>query len=50
MTSISAAPQVTRKRSDAFKAGDYDHYLRHLALSLETATRCMKDGAESWIW
>ncbi len=42
--------QVNRKKADAFKPGQNDHYLRHLAFTLETACRSMQNGQESWIW
>jgi hypothetical protein len=41
---------ITRKKSDAFKAGEHDHYMRHLAFTLETSCRQMQRGAESWVW
>ncbi|KAG2451489.1 hypothetical protein HYH02_004087 [Chlamydomonas schloesseri] len=41
---------VTRKRSDAFQAGEYTSYLRYLVFTLETGVRAMKDGQDKWVW
>ena len=40
--------QVTRKRSDAFQAGEFTSYLRYLVFTLETGVRAMKDGQDKW--
>ncbi|KXZ55859.1 hypothetical protein GPECTOR_2g1410 [Gonium pectorale] len=41
---------VTRKRSDAFQAGEHPAYLRFLVFTLETGVRSMRDGQEKWVW
>ncbi|EFJ50825.1 hypothetical protein VOLCADRAFT_88143 [Volvox carteri f. nagariensis] len=41
---------VTRKRSDAFQAGEHSAYLRFLVFTLETCVRAMKGGQEKWVW
>ncbi|KAG1668883.1 hypothetical protein FOA52_016052 [Chlamydomonas sp. UWO 241] len=41
---------VTRKRSEQPSDLGFDHYMRHLAFTLETASRQMKGGAEAWVW
>ncbi|GLC43886.1 hypothetical protein PLESTB_000919300 [Pleodorina starrii] len=41
---------VTRKRSDAFQAGEHAAYLRFMVFTLETCVRAMKNGQEKWVW
>ncbi|KAG2498276.1 hypothetical protein HYH03_003537 [Edaphochlamys debaryana] len=41
---------VTRKRSDAFQAGEYDSYLRYLVFTLQTGERAMQGGQDKWVW